>query len=157
GATRALARQLIYVRKQKEKLIMARATTQGVGNRAIAAQSQAKLVGVMGTVSGVMKDINDTVDTEEMSKITHQFAMQNEKMNMREELIDETLTDAFDGEGIEEGADVVVDQVLTEIGLDLGALMSDAPTARPAVSRPSVAEEKLDAKTEEMLRQLNAL
>ncbi|CAN0193675.1 unnamed protein product, partial [Discosporangium mesarthrocarpum] len=94
GASRALAKQLIYLRNQKEKLIMARATTQGVGNRAIAAQSQAKMVGVMGKVSGVMKQMNDTVDTKETARITQQFAAQNERMNMREELLDDALTDA---------------------------------------------------------------
>ncbi|CAN0493454.1 unnamed protein product, partial [Discosporangium mesarthrocarpum] len=36
----------------------------------------------------------------------------------------------FDGEELEEGANEVVDQVLMEIGLDMGALMADAPTAK---------------------------
>lgn len=36
----------------------------------------------------------------------------------------------FDGDGVEEEADSVVNQVLTEIGLDLGAKMTDAPTGK---------------------------
>lgn len=36
--------------------------------------------------------------------------------------------------------------------------MTDAPTHAPAVARPSTADEtKLDAKTEELLKQLEAL
>lgn len=64
----------------------------------------------------------------------------------------------FDGEGVEEEADSVVNQVLAEIGLDIGGQMTDAPTHAPAVAKPAAASEtKLDAKTEEMLRQLDAL
>lgn len=64
----------------------------------------------------------------------------------------------FDSEGVEAEADSVVNQVLAEIGLDVDGKMMDAPTGTPAVARPSAAEEtKLDAKTEQMLAQLNAL
>ena len=64
----------------------------------------------------------------------------------------------FDNEGIEAEADGVVDQVLAEIGLDIDGKMLDAPTNAPAVAKPSAAEEtKLDAKTEQLLAQLNAL
>lgn len=64
----------------------------------------------------------------------------------------------FDGEGVEAEADSVVNQVLAEIGLDVDGQMLEAPTHAPAVAKPASAEDtKLDAKTEEMLRQLDAL
>lgn len=64
----------------------------------------------------------------------------------------------FDGEGVEADADSVVNQVLAEIGLDIDGKMADAPTSAPAVARPSAADEtKLDAKTEDMLKQLEGL
>lgn len=65
----------------------------------------------------------------------------------------------FDGEGVEAEADSVVNQVLAEIGLDVDGKMMDAPTNAPAIAKPtSTAEDaKLDAQTEAMLAQLNAL
>lgn len=68
----------------------------------------------------------------------------------------------FDGEGVEEEADGVVGQVLAELGLEMDAKMADAPTSTPAsgVAKPSATAEedtKLDAKTEELLAQLEAL
>lgn len=54
----------------------------------------ASLAGVMGNVAGVMKKVNDSVNTEETAKIMQQFAVENEKMNMSEEMMDDALIDA---------------------------------------------------------------
>ncbi|CBN76954.1 similar to chromatin modifying protein 2B [Ectocarpus siliculosus] len=159
GATRTLAKQLVQLRAQKDQLYSARAKLAGVGNAATTAATSASLAGVMGNVAGVMKKVNEAVSTEETAKIMQQFAVENEKMNMSEEMMDDALIDAFDGEGVEEEADGVVGQVLAELGLEMDGKMVDAPTNTPAgVARPSEAEDaKLDAKTEELLAQLGAL
>ncbi|CAM9773930.1 unnamed protein product [Ectocarpus fasciculatus] len=166
GATRTLAKQLVQLRAQKDQLYTARARLAGVGNAATSAatsaalQNPSSLAGVMGNVAGVMKKVNEAVSTEETAKIMQQFAVENEKMNMSEEMMDDALIDAFDGEGVEEEADGVVGQVLAELGLEMDGKMVDAPTNTPAgVAKPSATAEdtKLDAKTEELLAQLNAL
>lgn len=48
----------------------------------------------MGNVAGVMKKVNESVNTEETAKIMQQFAVENEKMNMSEEMMDDALIDA---------------------------------------------------------------
>lgn len=48
----------------------------------------------MGNVAGVMKNVNDAVSTEEMAKVMQQFAVENEKMGMSEEMMDDALIDA---------------------------------------------------------------
>jgi division protein CdvB (Snf7/Vps24/ESCRT-III family) len=75
----------------------------------------AAMAGVMGNVAGVMKQVNDAVSTADVAKVMQQFAQQNEMMGLREELMDDALIDAFDGEGVEEESDAIVDQVLTEV------------------------------------------
>lgn len=55
---------------------------------------QAALAGVMGNVAGVMKKVNDNVSNEEMAKVMQQFAVENEKMGMTEEMMDDALIDA---------------------------------------------------------------
>lgn len=55
---------------------------------------QASLAGVMGNVAGVMKKVNDNVSTEELAKIMQQFAVENEKMGMSEEMMDDALINA---------------------------------------------------------------
>ena len=75
----------------------------------------AAMAGVMGNVAGVMKQVNDAVSTADVAKVMQQFAQQNEMMGLREELMDDALIDAFDGEGVEEESNAIVDQVLTEV------------------------------------------
>jgi charged multivesicular body protein 2A len=79
----------------------------------------AAMAGVMGNVAGVMKQVNDAVSTADVAKVMQQFAQQNEMMGLREELMDDALIDAFDGEGVEEESDAIVNQVLTEVSCTL--------------------------------------
>eukprot|EP00953_Heterococcus_sp_UTEX-ZZ885_P015755 8878-Heterococcus_DN1.PRE.1 len=67
----------------------------------------AAMAGVMGNVAGVMKQVNDAVSTADVAKVMQQFAQQNEMMGLREELMDDALIDAFDGEGVEEESDAI--------------------------------------------------
>lgn len=53
-----------------------------------------------------------------------------------------TRTTQFDGDGVEEEADSVVNQVLTEIGLDLGSKMVDAPTTKLSQKEQEAEEDK---------------
>lgn len=53
----------------------------------------------MGNVAGVMKKVNEAVSTEETAKIMQQFAVENEKMNMSEEMMDDALIDAVRARG----------------------------------------------------------
>ena len=104
AATRTLAKQLVTLRGQKDQLYTARARISGVGHAASSAATQASLAGVMGNVAGVMKNVNDAVSTEEMAKVMQQFAVENEKMGMSEEMMDDALIDAVrvlaDGEAL---------------------------------------------------------
>ena len=52
---------------------------------------------------------------------------------------------------MEEEADSVVNQVLTEIGLDVGARMADAPTGKLSRQQAEAAEEKAAMETLEKL------
>lgn len=55
---------------------------------------QATLAGVMGNVAGAMKEVNSQVNSEDMAKVMQQFAVENERMGMTEEMMDDALIDA---------------------------------------------------------------
>ncbi len=79
---------------------------------------------------------------------------------MREELIDDTLIDAFDADQ-EEEENAILDQVLAEVGLEATGGMIDAPQSKPVTEQresASTEEEKLaDQRADELLKQLGAL
>ncbi len=89
-----------------------------------------------------------------------EFSRQNEAMGMREELMDDALIDAFDGDQEEENA--IVDQILAEVGMEATGKMLDAPQSKPITAQKESAataeEDKLaDQRADELLKQLGAL
>lgn len=158
-AARTLAKQLVGLRAQREKMYQMKSNITSVGYSTSAMAANANMAGVLGNVAGVMKDVNDSVSAADTAKIMAQFAQQNEMMGLREELIDDALIDAFDGEGVEEESDAIVNQVLTEIGLDVGSKMAEAPSGQPAGVKNASTEEEamLDQRAEDLLKQLQAL
>ncbi len=78
-----------------------------------------------------------------MTKIMMNFQRENEVMEVRQELMDDALTDAFDADEIEAEADEVTGQVLAELGIEMDQQMVglSAPSQMPAGAE----EEVLDA------------
>ena len=78
-----------------------------------------------------------------MTKSMMNFQRENEVMGVRQELMDDALTDAFDADEIEAEADEVTGQVLAELGIEMDQQMVglSAPSQMPAGAE----EEVLDA------------
>ena len=70
----------------------------------------------------------------------NKFTLEMDKMEVTAEAWDD-MVDIFDGDGVEEEADGVVDQVLDELGISVGAQMAgvDAPTSVFAIPRAASA------------------
>ena len=131
---KVLAKQLVQVRQQRDKLFTARSQVGAMGMHATTMASQVAAVSAIGTVTGSLKVANSQMDMKETMKIMNQFQMENEKMAAKEELMDDVLADAFDTDEIEEEADALTSQVLAELGVEMDAKMVglSAPSARPA-------------------------
>ena len=85
----------------------------------------------MANTTKVMSNVQKEMDTEKLKSTLMEFEKQNAKMTMREEMIQDALIDEFDEEE-EEEHDAIMDQVLAEVGIDLGALMVEAPNHQVA-------------------------
>lgn len=76
-----------------------------------------------------MQNMNRQMNLPQIQKILHEFEKQSEIMDMKEEMINETMDDALEDEGDEEESDAIVNQVLDELGLQLGDKLSDLSVA----------------------------
>ncbi|RHY28049.1 hypothetical protein DYB32_006307 [Aphanomyces invadans] len=145
GGTKILAKQLIQLRQQKDKMTMLKSNLGSIGlqttvihggpnDNGCSHRKDHKGINVLVMTSQfftrcqTMASTSKQMDMNRFQKVIMDFEKQSEMMGMREEMLDDTLIDAFDDEEVEAEGDAVVDQVLTEIGLDLGSLMADAPT-----------------------------
>ncbi|KAF0686072.1 Aste57867_22037 [Aphanomyces stellatus] len=164
AGTKILAKQLIQLRQQKDKMVAMKSQLGGISMQTSvrhdrllctwiitsimmqAMSAQMTMVTAMEKSTKVqhvifsmrlsdlglmicqtMAAANKQMDTSRFQKVIMEYEKQSELMGMREEMIQDSLIDAFDDDEIEEEGDAVVDQVLAEIGLDLGTQMADAP------------------------------
>ncbi|OQR85223.1 hypothetical protein THRCLA_10733 [Thraustotheca clavata] len=125
AGTKILAKQLVQIRQQKDKLSLMKLNLNGVAMQASSMATQQLMVATMEKTTKTMVATNKQMDMNRFQKTLMEYEKQNEMMNIREEMIDDTLIDAFDEDEDEEN--LVVDQVLSEVGLDLHTLMADAP------------------------------
>jgi division protein CdvB (Snf7/Vps24/ESCRT-III family) len=144
-ALKSMAKNLVQVRNQRDKLYGTKAHLGAVGMQASAMASQVAASSAVGSVSGAMKTANDAVNAKEMSKIMAEFTRQNEVMEVRQEMMDDALTDVFDADGVEDEADEVTGQVLAELGIEMDKQFVGlaTPSALPA-GQQQVAEEEDD-------------
>lgn len=146
-ALKAQAKQLVQLRKQKEKLYETKAQLSSVGMQATAMSAQVSMVSAMGNVTSALAGANEVMDAKKMSQTMAEFSRQNETANMKEEMMNDALADAFDESDVEEEADNVTNQVLAELGVEMDSKMAglDAPSKVPPTGEKVATTEEEEA------------
>lgn len=127
-ACKVLAKQLVQLRKQKTKNIGASTTVSAVSSKNQQARSMQTMGKVMGTTAQTMKEVNAQMPVQKMAKDMQEFGRQQAMMDMKGEVIDETLDSMLEVDEGEE--DRVIDQVLDEIGIEMKDKLSKVPRVR---------------------------
>lgn len=159
-ALAALAKQLVQTRKQREKIMTAKAQIGAVGMNATAMATQVAAAAAIGSVSAAMKTTNEAMNVKETTKILQEFQRENEKLEVKQEMMDDALMDAFDNEDVEEEAEQLTNQVLAELGVEMDSKMVglDAPLNKLQAEKASTEEqEALDALLPDLKSRLDAL
>lgn len=141
-ALKSMAKNLVQIRSQRNKMIAQKTHLSSVAMTATSMATQVTATAAIGSVSTAMSKANKAIDAKEMSKIMADFTRQNEVMEVRQEMMDDLLTDVFDGEGVEEEADEVTGQVLAELGIELDAQMVGLSAPSGKVSTGETAQEE---------------
>ena len=81
------------------------------------AQATQSIASSMQKTTEVMQSMGKNMTPQEMQKTMQQFAMENQKMDMSSEMIDDAISDALDSDETEGEADDVVSQVLFQLHL----------------------------------------
>ena len=138
------ARQLVQLRKQKEKLYETKATLNSVGMQATAMASQVSAVTAVGSVTQALSSANAAMDAKKMGATMAEFQRQTETAKLKEDMMNDALADAFDESDVEEEADAVTNQVLAELGVEMDQKMVglDAPSKVLQDEKAKISEEE---------------
>lgn len=156
---KTLAKQLVQIRQQRDKLQGTKAQLGAMGMHATVMAAQIGATAAIGSVTESMKSANKIMDVKETTKIMTQFQRENERMEVKAEMMDDMLASAFDGDEIEEEADLLTSQVLAELGVELDSQLVglNAPSKLPDNGLSTAEQDALDDALPDLKARLNAL
>jgi division protein CdvB (Snf7/Vps24/ESCRT-III family) len=156
---KTLAKQLVQIRQQRDKMVGAKAQLGAMGMHATVMASQIGAAAALSGVTESMKTANKVMDVKATTKIMTEFQRENERMNVKGEMMDDMLAAAFDGDEIEEEADNVTNQVLAELGVELDSQLVglNAPSKNPNSELTAAEQDALDDVLPDLKARLNAL
>ncbi|XP_072301204.1 charged multivesicular body protein 2Ba [Eucyclogobius newberryi] len=155
-ACKILAKQLVQLRKQKNRTYAVSSKVTSMSTQTKLMNSQMKMAGAMSSSAKTMAAVNKKMDPQKTLKTMQDFQKENMKMGMTEDMINDTLDDIFDESDDEDESQGIVDQVLDEIGIEISGKMARTPAA--GKSLPSAAaSSKTTISDEEIERHLRAL
>ncbi|KAK1167722.1 charged multivesicular body protein 2b-like [Huso huso] len=156
GACIILAKQLVQLRKQKNRTYAVSSKVTSMSTQTKVMSSQMKMAGAMSTTAKTMQTVNKKMDPQKTLQTMQNFQKENMKMEMTEEMLNDTLDEIFNESGDEEESQDIVNQVLDEIGIEISGKMVNAPSA--SKNLPSASTSKATTiSDEEIERQLKAL
>lgn len=138
GQVRIMAKELVRLRQTRDKLLNARAQLNAVKTRTTTMASTVTMSTAIKGATKAMGAANKAIDPVKMQKTMQNFQKQLQTMDMTEEMMDDTLADAFDDDEMEGEVDDITNQALEEIGVDITAMMASAPSNQVASSSAEV-------------------
>jgi len=132
GAARIMARDLVRTRNSITKFYKLHSQLQAVSIRLQTLQSTASMADAMKGATKAMFMMNRQINLPGMQRIMMEFEKQTEKMEMKEEMMNDAIDGVMEEEGDEAESDEIINKVLDEIGIDLSQQLVDAPTTGAA-------------------------
>ncbi|KAI1722189.1 snf7 domain-containing protein [Ditylenchus destructor] len=151
-ACKVLAKQLVQIRQQKTKNINTSATISSVSSKNRQMRSMNNMSKAIGSAAQTMQAVDKQMPIAQFAKDMRDFAQTQDKMDLREEVISDTLDSMLE---VEEGEEErVINQVLDEIGIETNKQLDKVPRVHDSLGETSKASRKEDVDLDRLLAQL---
>jgi len=122
-----LARDLVRYRAHREKVVTFKSQLSAVSMQMTSMASTHAVAQSMRNVTLTMMAVNRSMKLPAIQKIMVEFQKQSGAMELNQELMDDAVGNAMSSADDEQESELVVNQVLDEIGIDIKEKMVDAP------------------------------
>jgi charged multivesicular body protein 2B len=143
-AARILAKSLIRNRQQQTQMLTTSVQMKGVNSGMKSQVATAKMAEAMGTSAKIMGKMNEQIRPQDVQRTMAEFERQNEMMNMKDEMISDTLDSALGAEGEDDEVEEQMGAVLDELGIELGNKLSGVNAGRAKMRQGAAAQEEDD-------------
>lgn len=139
---RLMAKDIARMRATVAKFYSLRVELESVSSNLMLLTSTAAMADAMKTATRSMMRMNAVQPLPAMQKVLMRFAKEQDMLEMKQEAMNDAMSDAMDGDGVEE--DEVVNKVLDELGIDVAATMGDTPDMVPGSGLPKELANRLE-------------
>ncbi|KAG5520171.1 hypothetical protein PMAC_001248 [Pneumocystis sp. 'macacae'] len=129
------AKDLVRTRKQISRFIQIKTQLQAIALRIQTVQTHEQITQNMRKAARLLGCINQATCLPALMKITHDFEKESDIMEQREEMMDEAIDNIMCDDEMEN--DIIVNQVLDEIGIDLRQNFDSIPSIIHTVNKES--------------------
>lgn len=136
-AVKIMAKDLVRTRNFVKKFILMRANIQAISLKVQTLKSQAAMANAMKGVTKALKRMNTKLNLPQLQKIMMEFERESEIMDLKEETISDTIDDAIGEDDEDEESEVIVNQVLDELGISLDHELSEVV---PGLEKPHITQ-----------------
>eukprot|EP01066_Platyproteum_vivax_P008683 Platyproteum_vivax@DN3696_c0_g1_i1.p1 len=140
GAVKIMAKDLVRIRHHVEKCYEMKSQLQGVNLRLQSVKSTQAMTEAMAGVTKAMVAMNKQINLPGLQKIMEEYIKEGERMNLTEEVMNDTIDDTMADTTDADEEERIVSQVLDEIGVDLEGQLATAPhgiSAPAAFAQPN--------------------
>src|ERR1700682_242035 len=110
-----MAKSIVQSQNAFDRLVEAQTRINSVCYQLKSQQATSNVVGVMGKSVDVMQHMSALISLPEMAETARNMSREMAKAGLIDEMVDESMSDAFDTDDIESKADVEVDRVMYEL------------------------------------------
>ncbi|XP_041969377.1 charged multivesicular body protein 2a [Aricia agestis] len=136
-AVKIMAKDLVRTRRYVRKFMLMKANIQAVSLKIQTLKSQNTMAQAMRGVTRAMATMNRQLNMPQIQRILQEFEKQSEIMDMKEEMMNDSIDEAMEADDDEAESDAVVGQILDELGLQLGDQLSGLPQPTGSLSVPA--------------------
>jgi charged multivesicular body protein 2A len=122
GPLRIQAKDLVRTRRYIQKFYSMRTQLQAISLRIQTVRSNEQMMQSMKGATQLLGSMNRQMNLPALQRIAMEFEKENDIMDQRQEMMDDAIDDVTGLED-EEESEEVVNQVLDEIGIDLGSMV----------------------------------
>lgn len=125
GACKVMAKDLVRTRSYIQKFYQMKTQLQAISLRIQTVRSNEQMMQSMKGATRLLQGMNKSMNLPQLSRIAMEFERENDIMDQRQEMMDDSIDDAMEDDEVE--SEDIVNQVLDEIGIDLGQSIGAVP------------------------------
>lgn len=127
GSVKILAKELVHLRKARERLLLSKTQLKSVSNQLTQQASMAKLSNAFQSSAEVMHAMNAIVNVPEMHDVMMKMGKEMENMGLVEGLMADGIDDALGGSvEMEEETELEINKLMEELAIDNITLVPSA-------------------------------